>query len=121
MEQNKKSSTLFWPGTEAKIHNIQPSDWLNYDHGMSSNSRVDQLVKWLSRPDETRADFATLYFSEVDSAGHSYGPNSTQVNQAISNVDQALGKLIEQLKAIKVFDKTTLIIVSDHGMIRSSE
>jgi predicted AlkP superfamily pyrophosphatase or phosphodiesterase len=116
IEQDKKASTLFWPGTETKINQIQPNDWLNYDHNMSSTARVDQLLTWLNRPNNSRADFATLYFSEVDSAGHSYGPNSKEVNQAVSNVDMAIGRFITGLKNIGLNQKTTFIIVADHGM-----
>ena len=116
IEQNKRASTLFWPGTETKIQQIQPNDWLNYDHNMSSTARVEQLITWLSRPNPLRADFATLYFSEVDSAGHAYGPNSSQVNQSIANVDKAISQFREGLKKIGLEQKTTYIIVSDHGM-----
>ena len=116
IEQDKRASTLFWPGTETKINQIQPNDWLNYDHNMSSTARVDQLLTWLNRPNSSRADFATLYFSEVDSAGHSYGPNSKEVNQAVSNVDIAIGRFVTGLKSTGLDQKTTFIIVADHGM-----
>jgi len=116
IQQNKRASTLFWPGTETKIQQVQPNDWLNYDHNMSSKARVDQLLTWLSKPNNLRADFATLYFSEVDSAGHAFGPNSTQVNQSIANVDKAIADFREGLKKIGLDHKTTFIIVSDHGM-----
>ena len=116
IEQNKRASTLFWPGTETKIQQIQPNDWLNYDHHMSSTARVEQLLTWLSKPNSMRADFATLYFSEVDSAGHAFGPNSSQVNQSIAHVDQAIAQLRVGLKKLGLDQKTTFIIVSDHGM-----
>lgn len=116
IEQNKRASTLFWPGTETKIQGIQPNDWLNYDHNMSSTARVEQLLNWLTKANPIRADFATLYFSEVDSAGHTYGPNSSQVNQSIANVDKAISQFREGLKKIGLEQKTTFIIVSDHGM-----
>lgn len=116
IEQGKIASTLFWPGTEAKIRGIQPNDWLNYDHNMSSPARVDQLLIWLSKPNNIRADFATLYFSEVDSAGHAKGPNSESVNQAIKNVDESIGRLLGGLKQLGLEEKTSLVIVSDHGM-----
>ncbi len=65
--QNKRSSAMFWPGSETPIHGIQPDDWLPYTDAMTSIERVEKLVYWLDRSQDDRADFATLYFSEVDS------------------------------------------------------
>jgi len=120
-EQGKISSTLFWPGTEAKNQGIQPQDWLPYDGKMNSVQRVEKLLDWLNRPEEMRADFATLYFSEVDSAGHEYGPRSKEANTSIHNVDLALAKFIEGLEKLKLKNKTTIVITSDHGMAEVDE
>jgi predicted AlkP superfamily pyrophosphatase or phosphodiesterase len=115
-EQGKRSSTLFWPGSEVQIHGVQPNDWLPYQHQMPHAERIKTLIQWLSRPNATRADFATLYFSDVDSAGHQYGPDSEQVRLASRAVDQSLGMLIQEFKRLGLWDRTTMIIVSDHGM-----
>jgi predicted AlkP superfamily pyrophosphatase or phosphodiesterase len=73
-------------------------------------------MEWLDRPKAERADFATLYFEDVDSIGHRHGPNSNEVNIALSQVDKAIQQLISGLKDAGLFDQTTLVIVSDHGM-----
>lgn len=116
--QGRISSTLFWPGTEVPINGLQPRDWLPYQHDMNSKERAERLLAWLVdiRPDRPQADFATLYFSDVDSEGHAHGPDSSQVNQAIARVDEAIGVLIGGLRASGLWDATTLVIVSDHGM-----
>ena len=116
-EQGGIASTLFWPGTETKIRNRQPRDWLAYDHNMTSLQRTEKLLVWLNREESSRADFATLYFSEVDSAGHRYGPKSEEVNKSIKNVDYAIEKLLFGLDQIGILKNTTFIIVSDHGMV----
>jgi len=56
----------------------------------------------------------------VDSAGHSYGPDSPQVVTAILNVDAAIGQLLDGLKARGILDDTHVVIVSDHGMTELS-
>ena len=114
--QGRKSSTLFWPGSEAKIKGIQPDDWLPFDKNMSPNARVHQLLNWLNRPNQERADFATLYFDDVDSAGHRYGPNSSEVKAATHTVDQAIHELMSGLEKLNLAKSTTVIIVSDDGM-----
>lgn len=115
-QQGKIASVLFWPGSEAKNQGIQPTDWLAYDAKLNSTQRVNLLLSWLNRADNKRADLATLYFSEVDTVGHQYGPDSEEVNQAIIRVDRALNYLLQQLESQKLLPKTTLLIVSDHGM-----
>jgi len=117
-KQGKISSTLFWVGSEAVNHGMQPTDWLRYDNNLSSLGRAQQLLRWLDRPDQTRADFATLYFSEVDSKGHEFGPDSTEVNASIANVDAVIGEVLKGLNALGLADKTTLVITSDHGMAK---
>jgi len=115
-KQGLKSSTLFWPGSEAKIKGIQPDDWLPYDKNLTPSGRVDKLLNWLNRSAQQRADFATLYFEDVDSTGHRYGPKSTEVKEASHQVDLAINQLMNGLKKLNLISSTTIIIVSDHGM-----
>ena len=111
-----KTSTLFWPGTEAKIKGIQPNDWLPYDKNLSPQARSLKLLEWLNRTNETRADFATLYFEDVDSMGHRFGPKSSEVLSAVNVVDNAIGFFLAGLKDLNLLELTTILIVSDHGM-----
>jgi predicted AlkP superfamily pyrophosphatase or phosphodiesterase len=120
-QQGKIASTLFWPGSEAPIRGLMPNDWLPYKHDMSHEARLETLMGWLTRSEGQTPDFATLYFSDVDSAGHSFGPDSQEVRLATEKVDQSIGKLLEALKAKSLLHKTTLVIVSDHGMALAPE
>jgi predicted AlkP superfamily pyrophosphatase or phosphodiesterase len=61
-----------------------------------------------------------VYFEQVDVAGHSYGPDSLQVDEAMVTVDAALGRLVAGLRQRNLFDTTNLIILSDHGMSATS-
>ena len=115
-QQGKIVSTLFWPGTEVLNHGLRPDDWLNYDDNMSSNKRVDQLLEWLNREDSKRADFATLYFSEVDHAGHEFGPDALEVNESLKRVDAAIERFVKGLERLDLLKDTTFVITSDHGM-----
>lgn len=119
IRQQKIVSTLFWPGTEVVIDGIQPNDWLNYK-SIPSKERVDILLDWLNRPNETRADFATLYFSEVDSSGHISGTDSIMTNTSIENVDKEIGHLIDGLSQLNLLSVTHFVIVSDHGMANTN-
>ncbi len=112
------TATLFWPGSEAAIHGIWPRHWAHFEQALPSNLRVDMLLALLDAPPADRPKFATLYFDIVDGAGHSYGPDSPQVNNAASTVDAAIGRLEAGLKARGI--AANLIVVSDHGMAATS-
>jgi predicted AlkP superfamily pyrophosphatase or phosphodiesterase len=107
-----KTATMYWPGSEAPIRGVRPSRWLTFDQKMPSAERVDRLLAWLDEPQ--RPGFATLYFDEVDTAGHNDGPGSLGVKAALGRVDAAMDRLIRGLAARGV--AANLVIVSDHGM-----
>lgn len=109
-----RSGTMFWPGSEAAIHGVRPTAWLPYDGKLAPQRRVDQLLSWLDHPAATRPAFLTLYFDDVDHAGHEYGPDAAQTTEAAAKVDAAIGQLLDGLKRRHL--DANLVIVSDHGM-----
>ncbi len=81
-KQGMRTATMFWPGSTAKIHGQWPSDWQGYVQAMPSEQRVRALVDWMRRPADTRPRFVTLYFDEVDTAGHHFGPDAPETAAA---------------------------------------
>ena len=67
-------------------------------------------------PDETRPHLITLYFDDVDRAGHQFGPESAQTGAAVASVDQLIGQLLDGIEQSPVSQETYVILVSDHGM-----
>lgn len=116
-----RTATLFWPGSEVEIRGRRPSDWTPYDKNLPYADRVDRVLGWLDRKDATRPRFITLYFESVDSQGHSFGPDSAEVNTALTEVDKALGQLVDGLRARGADTATDIVIVSDHGMATTSD
>ncbi len=114
--QGLTSATFFWPGSEATFNGINSTRWVDYDGSVPDEVRVDSVAHWLDPQGEVAADFATLYFSDVDSRGHSYGPDSPEVDEAVREVDETLGHLIDRLEEIGLWPDINLIVVSDHGM-----
>lgn len=111
-----RTATMFWPGSEADIHGKHPDYWKPYDGKVTPGQRVDQVLAWLDLPPAERPGFLTLYFDEVDHAGHAHGPDSAQVDTALRDTDAALARLVAGLRARGLYDKVNLIVVSDHGM-----
>lgn len=109
-----RSATMFWPGSEVAIHDSRPPDWLRYDADISYAQRVNTVLDWLRRPADIRPAFVTLYFEAVDDAGHEFGPDSAEVNAAITAVDTRVGELVSGLAAMG--QPAQMIVVADHGM-----
>ena len=117
-KNNMVSASYFWVGSEANIKGMHPDYYLKYDHKIPGETRVDKVIEWLELPADERPHFITLYFSEVDSAGHDFGPNSKEVKTALFNVDDYINRLSTK---IKKFDfPINIIIVSDQGMTEIS-
>lgn len=115
-KQGQKAAPMFWPGSEAEIGGIRPSYWKPYDGKVSNAARVDAILSWLDLPPDERPTFMTLYFNDVDEAGHDFSPDSIQTRDAVLNVDADLTRLIDGLKSRELFEQVNLIVVSDHGM-----
>ncbi|PZQ62725.1 MAG: alkaline phosphatase family protein [Sphingomonas taxi] len=121
------TATMFWPGSNVAwggtrasewphvvSGGARPRDWQQYAEPVSDRQRVDGIIDWLRRPAATRPRFLTLYFEEVDTAGHQFGPADPRTTQAIASVDAAIGRLTTELAALG--QPANLVIVSDHGM-----
>ncbi|MBI1200835.1 MAG: alkaline phosphatase family protein [Phenylobacterium sp.] len=108
------TAPYFWPGSEAPIQGVRPHFYKTFDMATPSTARVDQVLAWLDLPAPERPQFVTLYFDVVDTAGHAYGPHSPEVNAAVADVDAAVGRLVDGLKARGL--SPNLVIVADHGM-----
>lgn len=116
-KQGIKTGTMFWVGSEADIQGMRPSHWKIYDDDIPGRARIDTVIKWMTAPGNKAVDFATLYYSDVDSKGHYFGTESSSVKQAIKRADRLMGYLKEQMKENELWSNTNIIIVSDHGMV----
>jgi alkaline phosphatase D len=113
-KQGMRAACFFWPGSEAEIAGARPSYYLKYDDKVPDEERVDQVVDWLKLPEAKRPHFVTLYFSEVDHAGHEYGPDAPETRAAVRHVDSVIGTLRAHLAKLHL--PIDLVVVSDHGM-----
>jgi predicted AlkP superfamily pyrophosphatase or phosphodiesterase len=114
--QGVRSVCYFWPGSEAAHDGVRPSRWVPFNDKIPSAERVAGLLRWLDVPAAERPKFATLYFSAVDHGGHKHGPDAPGLQESITEVDDALSRLMAGLERLGLRDRTNLIVVSDHGM-----
>ncbi len=115
-QQGMRSACFFWPGSEAEIAGQRPTYYLHFDNSVDDNKRIEQVIAWLKLPPDQRPHFITLYYANVDHAGHEFGPNSPQVGEAVKHVDGLIGTLEKDLDGLHL--PIDLIVVADHGMER---
>lgn len=115
----QRTAVMFWPGSEAAIQGVRPAYWQEHNSKITHAERLAFFFSHLDKPERDRPTFFTLYFQDVDDAGHDYGPQSTQVIAAVERVDRTLGELVRGLDQRGVRDKINIVIVSDHGMVQA--
>ena len=113
-QQGMRSACLFWPGSEAEIQGKRPSYYLHFDDKFPDEQRVQQILAWLKLPAKERPHFITLYYSNVDHAGHEFGPGAPETREAVRHVDEMIGILYEGIARLGL--SVDLIVVADHGM-----
>ena len=64
--------------------------------------------------------FIAIYNPVPDEMGHSYGSGSSQYREAIEDADYHIGRLVENLKELGVYENTLIVITPDHGMTGTS-
>lgn len=119
-KQGVRTGTMFWVGSDADIQGMHASRWKPYDGSMPFKARIDTVVRWLSGPDSSAVDFATLYFEEPDHMGHLYGPQSDSVAASVKRADRLIGYLKDQMQQQNLWQSTNIIVLSDHGMTQLS-
>jgi len=120
--QGMRTASLFWVGSEAKIAGFRPTWYAQFDNKTEGTdavqqARIDDAVALLALPAADRPHFITIYYSEPDHEGHEFGPDAPETKAAALKMDGLVGKLKAAL------DKTglpiDLVIVSDHGMVKT--
>ncbi len=115
VQQNgMKSASYFWVGSEAPIAGEFPTYYHRYDGKVPNEERIAAVIDWLELPEQERPQLISLYFSLVDDAGHSYGPDHEETKKAVLEADRLLGLLKTGVDKLNL--PTNIILVSDHGM-----
>ena len=110
-----KAASYFFVGSEADVQGIRPSYYYDYDGKVNNLTRVSKVFEWLQMPDSIRPRMITMYFSDMDDVGHSYGAmNEIQLSTRLAQLDRELGALFEGVKSLD--QEVNIIVVSDHGM-----
>ena len=118
--QHERAAPFAWPGAEAPIGGIRPTWWEKYDAKASRADRVRKVLSLLALPADSAPRFITEYFSEVDHQGHEAGPDSPQLDTAITQLDSAVGAIVDGIAKLGLANRVNLIVLADHGMAAMS-
>ncbi len=110
------TASYFWPGSELLANYRRPNYFKAYQHQISPDTIFKTLYDWLTLPQAERPHFITLYFHDVDDAGHRFGPHSAEVNAALVKIDSITKQLLATVAQTPLADSMNFIFVSDHGM-----
>jgi predicted AlkP superfamily pyrophosphatase or phosphodiesterase len=116
MTQGQRAAAMFWPGSEA----VLPDFWSKFDDNKPNPEKVEQVLTWMRLPEAERPTFNTLYYSDVDHAGHDYGPDAPETLKVVEQVDASIGQLVAGVEQLGLTGRTTFMVVSDHGMAATS-
>ena len=123
-KQNVKTAIHMWPGSEAGM--AFEATYLDKFNGSEILPRkTERILEWLDRPSvekdmASRPQLIQVYVPNVDSNGHKYGPNSTEVWDTISDVDVMLHNVFKGLDERNLTNIVNVVVVSDHGMATTS-
>ncbi|KAF5656698.1 ectonucleotide pyrophosphatase phosphodiesterase [Fusarium heterosporum] len=124
-KQGVRSAVHMWPGSEAHVLHTEPSLMDKFNGKETLDNKVSRIMEFLDMPgleDKTvnvnnmRPQLIAAYVPHVDSDGHKFGPNSTEIRQTIQKVDGMLGEIFHGLEERNLTNIVNVIIVSDHGM-----
>lgn len=116
-QQGVISASLHWVGAASNAGAMRPTYYYHYHEKFSPSEKIVKVVNWLKLPKDIRPHFISLYFPEVDAAGHHFGPDAKETEMAIHAVDAAIGDLVKKINALGL-KNVNFVFVSDHGMVK---
>ncbi|KAG2218375.1 hypothetical protein INT45_013326 [Circinella minor] len=112
--QEKESALIMWPGSF--ITGLKPERVIPFNDTMPAIEKMDIALNWIDLPRHERPNFIGVYIQQIDEKGHQYGPEGSDINKAIKDMDQAIGHLWDGLAERNLLGRIHIVIVSDHGM-----
>ena len=115
--QGVKTATVFWVGSDVAVQGEHPTYWRDYQtEQLDFESRVDEIIRLLSLPEQDRPHLVMAYFEEPDRSGHNYGPMHRMTRRAMEDLDLLLSKLWARIQLLPFADQVNFIVTGDHGM-----
>ncbi|MBW2232596.1 MAG: alkaline phosphatase family protein [Deltaproteobacteria bacterium] len=112
------SASYYWVGSEEPWRSGRGPRWSKkFSSRTGEEKKVEQILAWLDLPADESPHFITSWFHGADHAGHRYGVGSEAVQRSLQKQDLSISRLIDGIGERELWPTTTLIFVSDHGMV----
>jgi predicted AlkP superfamily pyrophosphatase or phosphodiesterase len=120
--QGVPTAVFFWVGSER--------DWRGqgarfrkapFDGGVGEDAKVAQILAWLDLPPAERPRLIMAWWHGADRVGHRKGPDHPDVARELAAQDRELERLLAGIDERGLWDTTTVLVVSDHGMTAVTE
>ena len=115
--------SFHWVGSEGPWKaGPGPRETKKFSSRTLEKTKVNQILKWLAIEDPLlRPRLITSWFHGADHAAHVSGPGTEAVRKSLSTQNVQIARLIDEMEKRGLFESTTLIFVSDHGMTLANE
>jgi phosphopentomutase len=84
-------------------------------NGLKEDRKVGTKALELLDEYKGKPFFFFVHFAEIDHKGHGHGENSKEYNDALISADTWTGRIMQELKDLKLYDKTLIYVTADHG------
>jgi hypothetical protein len=117
------AASFHWVGSEGPWQGGPgPSQSKKFSSRTREKTKVTQILEWLDIEDPARRPrLITSWFHGADHAGHVSGPGASAVAKSLAPQNEQIERLVRELEKRNLFESTTLIFVSDHGMAKATK
>lgn len=109
---------------EEKYCGDVPIEPINQDRTISDTYVMDEVIRTIEEgvgPREERPDFTFVNMPNVDNAGHAFGGGSALYGTAVGLADIEIERLVTKLQERGEWERTILVILSDHAHDATSQ
>jgi hypothetical protein len=112
------SASFYWVGSEGPWPGGGgPRYWKPFSGKTNEAEKVAQILAWLDLKEPDRPRLITSWFHGADHESHLHGPDSREVEESLRLQNTAVESLVAGIGERKLWGSTTLLVVSDHGMM----
>jgi predicted AlkP superfamily pyrophosphatase or phosphodiesterase len=112
-EDQKLSRALSTPGLLDTVAKRFPTFYDTFRPPRASDTSLADVAVHLI--ETLRPHLLLLHMFDVDHNQHRYGPFSPQGNAAVENADRQIARVLEAVKRAGLWERTAVLVVSDHG------
>jgi len=115
VDDDKLIAALSTPGLLDAVHARFPAAASEYTPQRRSDAGLTDIAVHLI--ERERPALLLLHIFDVDGRQHGFGPGSPEARAAIEGADAQLARLVAAAKQAGTWDRTALVVVSDHGFL----